>query len=176
MVDLRHLRVGDEAGCDLARVLALTVHAQGQRLQAAMCEPGLERTEHATDELAELFYCCCVRRTGDHRAGREVPMPRQVLGRAVDDYVRAELQGPLEIWCAEGVVHDQGGPRGAGSSEICGMSATRKSGLEMDSTTTARGLSSATFFSTAPRSYASTKRVSTPLAPKTWTSRVAVDP
>src|SRR5215216_7901087 len=114
MVDLRHLRMGAEVGCDLARVLALAVHAQGQRLQAAVREPGLERTKHATDELAYLFYRCCVRRTGDHRAGREVPVSRQVLGRAVDDYVRAELQGPLEIWCAEGIVHDQGSPSGAG--------------------------------------------------------------
>ena len=41
-------------------------------------------------------------------------MPREVLGRAVDDYVRAELQGPLEIRSAERIVHDQGCPRDAG--------------------------------------------------------------
>jgi hypothetical protein len=33
----------------------------------------------------------------------------------VDDYVRAELQGLLEIWCAKRIVHDQGSPRGAGN-------------------------------------------------------------
>jgi hypothetical protein len=41
-----------EAGCDPARVLALAAHAQGQSLQAAVREPGLEGTQHATDELA----------------------------------------------------------------------------------------------------------------------------
>src|SRR5919112_4784795 len=51
MVDLRHLRVDGEAGRDGARVLALAAHPQGQRLEAAVREPGLEGTEHAPDEL-----------------------------------------------------------------------------------------------------------------------------
>jgi hypothetical protein len=52
MVDLRHLRVGGEAGRDLTRVLALAAHAQGERLETAVGEPGLEGPEHAPDELA----------------------------------------------------------------------------------------------------------------------------
>jgi len=51
MVDLRHLRMDGEAGRDGARVLALAAHPQGQRLEAAVREPGLEGTEHAPDEL-----------------------------------------------------------------------------------------------------------------------------
>ena len=113
MVDLSHLGMVGEAGGDLARVLALASHPQWQRLQAAAREPGLERAEHASDELAYLLTAL---RKADRRRppGREVPVAREVLGRTVDDYVRAELQGPLEIWCAERVVHDQGSPRGAG--------------------------------------------------------------
>ena len=78
-----------------------------------MGEPGLERAQYAADELAQLLDGRRVRRACRDHAGRQVAVSGEVLGRAVDHDVRAEIQGPLEERRAEGVVHDQGRPGGA---------------------------------------------------------------
>jgi len=61
-----------------------------------------------------LLYGVCVRRTGGDHAGRQVAVSGEVLGRAVNHYIRAELEGALEVRGAEGVVNDQGRPGGTG--------------------------------------------------------------
>ena len=79
-----------------------------------MAEPGLEGAEHAPDELAQLFQGVGVGRARRDHARGQVAVPGEVLGRAVDHDVGAEVEWSLEERGAEGVVHDQGRPCGAG--------------------------------------------------------------
>ena len=112
MVDLSHLGMVGEAEA-IWRAFWHWRPIRNGSVFRPRCASQASKGPSTPDELAYLLYGR-VRRTGDDRPGREVPVAREVLGRTVDDYVRAELQGPLEIWCAERVVHDQGSPRGAG--------------------------------------------------------------
>src|ERR671917_91258 len=114
MVNLCDPGVGGEAARYLACVVALAVHAQRECLEAAVREPGLKRTEHTPDEFAYSFDGGVVGRATGDRSGDQVAVAREVFGRAVDDDVRAEIQGPLQAGGAEGVVHDQGGAGGPG--------------------------------------------------------------
>ena len=118
MVDLRDLRVGGEAGGDRARVLALAAHPQGERLQATVGEPGLEGAEHAPDELALMFQRAIVGRTRGDDAGGQVAVPGEVLGRAVDHEVGAQLERTLENGVPKVLSTIRARPRGARISGI----------------------------------------------------------
>ena len=96
-----------------------------------------QSAEHAPDELAYLLYGCCIRRTGDDRPGRESPWPERYLV-ALWTTMSAPAQRPLEMVCRT-CCPRSGQPAARVNFEISGISATRKSGLEMDSTMTARG-------------------------------------
>jgi hypothetical protein len=42
----------------------------------------------------------------------------EVFGRGVQDNVGSELKWPLQVWCGEGVVHDQERPARMGVHEF----------------------------------------------------------
>src|SRR5215203_1255770 len=67
--------------------------------------------EARRDAMVRAFSPC---RASRDDAGRQVAVSGEVFGRAVDHYIRAELERALKIGGAEGVVHDQGRPGGAG--------------------------------------------------------------
>src|SRR5829696_4780138 len=105
VVDLRYLFVGGEVGGDQACVLALALHPERQCLEAPMSEPGLEGAQGPADEFPYPLQCRIVRGPRRDDPGRQVAVAREVLGRAVDDQVRAHFERALQAGGAEGVVH-----------------------------------------------------------------------
>ena len=114
-------------------------------------EPGLEGAKSAADALPVLSALHRDGAGNDHPGG-QVAVAREVLGCAVDYQVRAQLERTLQTGGAEGVVYhercaararDLGNARGVGHAQE-GVG----DGFDDDGA----GSSSATFFSTAPRS------------------------
>ena len=85
-------------------------HAQRQRLGAAQHQPRVERAEdRARGVLDEPQPLDVVVARGDDDAADAVAVAVQVLRRAVDDEVGAELERPLQVRARERVVDDEPG-------------------------------------------------------------------
>ena len=110
---LRDARVPGEELDHASGVLAVTVHAKGERLETAENEPRVERPWHGTERLLEE-----AQPLGDRRVVRrgkpahDVRVAAEVLGRRVEDDVRSEVERGLEIGRRERVVDDEQCPRG----------------------------------------------------------------
>ena len=89
--DALHARVRGEPRGDRARVVAVALHPDGERLDAAEHEPAVERPGHGPHVLEEA------KRLGGVVVRRDAPadhvaVAAEVLRRAVDDEVGAELE------------------------------------------------------------------------------------
>ena len=91
-------RVQQQIAGNRTRVLLLTVHAQGKRLDAATHRIAFVRREHATqtvlcevDALAQLVVL------DHHEAGVDFGMAGQILGGGMDDDVGALVERLLQI-------------------------------------------------------------------------------
>ena len=107
--DAAHLRVLREKAGDRAAVGVVLAHADGERLDAAQDEPGLERREDATGALlheAKLLGEVGARR--DEDSAKAVGMAVEELGGRVHDNIGAQLDGPLKVGRHEGVVDAHG--------------------------------------------------------------------
>ena len=90
---------------DLQGVGALPLDAQGQRLHPAEEQPAVKWRWHRADRVlveAQLLLQLVV--AGHHGAANDVAVPADVLGRAVHDDVRAQVQRLLQVRRREGVV------------------------------------------------------------------------
>ncbi len=113
---LRHLGVADQCGDDPLGVGAVPFHPDGEGLDAAQRQEGVERPGHrARSVLQERDLLGQFVVGGDHDAAHHVGVPAQVLGGRVHHDVRAEFQRLLQVWRGEGVVHDQLRARVAGN-------------------------------------------------------------
>ena len=94
--------------CDLHGIGTGDVHAGGQRLHALHHEPGFERSKNSAEALHkghtaavdQLFAAC------DDTGGR-CAVTAQIFRRAVNDHIRAQVDGVLQIGRSEGAVDDQ---------------------------------------------------------------------
>lgn len=100
-------RVQQQIAGNRTRVLLLTVHAQGERLDAATHRIAFVRREHAAqtvlrevDALAQLIVL------DHHEAGVDFGMAGQILGGGMDDDVGALVERLLQIRGDECVVDD----------------------------------------------------------------------
>ena len=93
---------------DLHGVGAGHVHACGQGLHALHHEPGLERSKHRAEALHK-GHAAAVDQFFAARddAGRRCPVTAQIFRRAVNDHIRTQIDGVLQIGRSEGAVHDQ---------------------------------------------------------------------
>ena len=116
--DALRRRVLRQEGRDRVRVLAVAVHADGQRLHPAEHEPAVERAGDGAERLLqELQALGDGRVVGRGEAADHVGVAAQVLRRRVEDDVGAELERALEVGRGERVVDDDegaGGVRGLG--------------------------------------------------------------
>src|SRR4051794_14251380 len=110
VVDLLHPLVGSEELDDAFGVVAVALHPDRQRLEAAQGQPGIERAGHrAHGVLVVADLLGEVQVPHDDRSPDHVAVSTGVLGRRVDDDVRAQGQRTLEVRRREGVVdHEQG--------------------------------------------------------------------
>ena len=95
---------------DLQAVRRMALHPERQRLQAAQRQETVERARkwrrpRSAGTSAGRRVPCCRRPRRD--AADHVGMAVQIFGRRMDDDVDAELQRPLDIGAAEGVVGDR---------------------------------------------------------------------
>ena len=125
IVDRAHLGVGGQELGDLLSVGAVALHAQCQRLEAAMRQVGVARgghvpeghlqldglggrvtlTEEGLDVRGQLQAVAQHEGATDH-----IGVAAHVLGRRMHDDVRAQLERALQNRRREGVVHDQQAP------------------------------------------------------------------
>src|SRR5215213_86467 len=93
-------------------VLLVLAHANGEGLEAAEYDPGVERAWYgAGGVLVELDPLLELLVRGRDSPADDVRMAAHVLGRRVDHDVSAESERVLEIRRGEGVVHrDEGAP------------------------------------------------------------------
>ena len=110
VVHLRHLRLLHQPVGQVGGVLAVAVHADGQRLHAAEGQVGVERPRHAAGRVLEELDRGQQVVAADHRPADHVRVPAQVLGGAVNHDVRPVFERPLEVAAGEGVVHHQDRP------------------------------------------------------------------
>src|SRR6185295_7533376 len=99
------LRMLLEKGRDVHRVAAVALHPDGECLDAAQGEEGVERTRYAADGVLEegkLLLVSGIPQYGG--AADDVRVAVQVLGGRVHHDVEAELEGPLYPGRSEGVV------------------------------------------------------------------------
>ena len=104
-------RVPGEHLGDALGVVAVPIHSDRERLDAPQREPVVERPGHRPDRvlrerqlLGELVVA------GDERAADDVGVTAEVLGRGVQDDVRAQRERLLQVGRGEGVVDDEPGP------------------------------------------------------------------
>ncbi len=86
-------------------VAVVTRDPEGQRLQAARQQPGLEwMRDHAKDDerLPQRFDTITI---ADHQSGRHVAVSAEILGGAMHDEVDTVLKGPLINRRGERVIH-----------------------------------------------------------------------
>ena len=103
-------RVLRQEGRDRARVLAVALHPDRQRLQAAEHEPAVEGPGHGPERLLqELQPLGDGRVVHGDEAADHVRVAAEVLRRRVDDDVGAELERALEVRRGERVVDDYEG-------------------------------------------------------------------
>ena len=136
IVDLRDLRVPLEPGGDLERALVLGRDPQRERLDAALQQEARVRVGAAAQVDQLVPHLLDQGRAADHAAGHQVRVAVQVLGRAVDHEVEAQLQRPQVDRCREGVVDDAGeavGPREPHDAlEIRHLDPRVRHGLDVD--------------------------------------------
>lgn len=114
------LRVLCERAGDGERVRAVRLHAQVQRLRAALREPAVEGARHCSDcvlQEAQAFREGGVVRGQDERAHDDVRVPVDVFRERVEDDVGAEEERGLVVWREEGVVYEDDWVRGVGTRE-----------------------------------------------------------
>src|SRR3984885_7202294 len=105
-----HLRDGGVCGEELRdgkRAVVLEAHAQGERLHAALEQEGRVRIEAAAEVIgavADALDRGCASR---HRPGDEIGVAVQVLGGAVQRYVKSGRNGQVVDRAGEGVVDDR---------------------------------------------------------------------
>src|ERR1700683_997152 len=105
-----HLRDGGVCGEELRdgkRAVILEAHAQGERLHAALEQEGRVRIEAAAEvigAMADALDRGCASR---HRPGDEIGVAVQVLGGAVQRYVKSGRNGQVVDRAGEGVVDDR---------------------------------------------------------------------
>ena len=104
---MRDIGVRLKAAGKRLRVGHMTVHAHGERLDAANQQERVERPQHATrgilDEAKSLRD---VRAVGDDEACHEVAVSAKVFRRRMDDNVGSKHKRLLEVGSHESVVHD----------------------------------------------------------------------
>ena len=97
IVDLAHERVIVQVFGDGLRVLAVLAHTHGERLDATEDEPAIEgRGDTASRVLVKLHLAIELLVRGQNRAADDIAVSVEILGRAVDDDVRAEVERLLE--------------------------------------------------------------------------------
>ena len=85
----------------------MPLHAQGQRLDAAVHEERLEGRQHAAELVERLAKCWILFLVLDHdHAAHHVGVAVQELGQAVHDDVGTPAERLLQDRAHEGVVHD----------------------------------------------------------------------
>src|SRR3712207_2268525 len=102
-LDLRVIsqELGDREG-----VLLVLAHADGEGLEAAEHDPGVERPRYpAGSVLVELHSLVEVRVRRDYGPTDHVGVAAHVLRRRVDHYVRPQSERVLEIRRGEGVIY-----------------------------------------------------------------------
>ena len=98
-------RMGFQTACDFECVLAMGVHAQGQRFDAAQHQPAVHRPcnragmhHHIVQRLSQLFGF------GNDYAHQYVGMTAQIFGSGVEHKIATHIQRLLQIWRGKGVV------------------------------------------------------------------------
>ena len=107
-------RVPAEPAGDLDGIGALAFHAQGEGLDAAHGEIGFEGAEQRPVGAGEACAWPQVGLIADDDAAQHVAVAGQVLGEAVHDEVRAQLEGANQQRRGEGVVDQKRGAGGLG--------------------------------------------------------------
>ncbi len=102
---IRGQRVGD-----LARVGAMAIDSQAERLEALHEHPGIERADRGAGVAGDRLQLVDDERpAAQHRAAQRAALAVDVLGRRMHDDVGPELERPLQDRRREGVVeHDRG--------------------------------------------------------------------
>ncbi len=108
IVDSLDFRGLGEVFGDLARVLAMGAHSHGERLESSQHEPRVEWPGHAARRvLVEGCSLAQVFPVEHERASHDVGVSADVLGRAVNDDVRTQLEWTLQIGRCERVIDDE---------------------------------------------------------------------
>ena len=108
VVHFRNGGVRLEVSCKLHGILAVAIHADAQRLEAAGDEERVERAHNRTGHMYDADAADLIDefRLADDKARDNVAVTVDVFGRAVNNNIRAEIEGALEIGRAERVVND----------------------------------------------------------------------
>jgi hypothetical protein len=104
IVDARHLRPRLEPRGHLGTVAVVALHAHGQRLHAALQQPGGVRVQRRPPHPRPLARRRDPRRAPRHIPGRDVAVAAQVFGGAVHHHVGAVRQRPKVQRRGEGAV------------------------------------------------------------------------
>ena len=107
--------LGDTVGCAVQEldhplgVVAVPVHPDAERLEAAQHQPGVERARPPRPSRSggRRAPRPSSRVAHDQRAADDVGVPAEVLGRRVHDDVGAERERLLQVGRGEGVVDDE---------------------------------------------------------------------
>src|ERR671921_2622657 len=91
-------------------VLLVLAHSNGESLEAAEYDPGVERAWHgAGGVLVEFYPLLELLVRGRDSPADNVRMAAHIFGRRVDHDVSAKSERVLEVWRGEGIVHrDEG--------------------------------------------------------------------
>lgn len=109
VMDAGDFGMGFQPGSEGEGVFTLLADAEGEGFEAAQGKPGFKRPHTAPNEFVEGIHLFAQFRVGDDDACHHIAVPGQVFGDAVDDHIRAVLEGVAQVGGAEGVVHEEEG-------------------------------------------------------------------
>ena len=108
-------RMHQQVAGDGIGILLLTIHAKGQRLNAAAHRVALSRSQHTTQTVLREVHAARQILTGnDHQTGVHIRMTGQILGGGVNHHIRTQRKRLLQVRGHERVVHNRKRPETVG--------------------------------------------------------------
>ncbi|SPU26260.1 Uncharacterised protein [Bifidobacterium bifidum] len=111
-------------------VLLLTVHAQGQSLNAAAYRVALSGSQHTTQTVLRKVHAVRQILTGnDHQTGVHIRMTGQILGGGVNHHIRTQRKRLLQVRVTNVLSTIESAPKRWATVEMARTSFTLSSGL-----------------------------------------------
>ena len=127
---LGHSLVGGQKLGDRHRVGAVPLHPHRQGLDATQHQEGVEGTrDWSSGVLQESEPFMQLGVPGHQRPADDIGVTAEIFGRRVEYHVGAVVEGALQIWSGECVVHHELRSPACAILAMAAMSATRSSGL-----------------------------------------------